>query len=122
MPNDDSLYVEHMLTTARKIAARTAGVSRVQYDASEDLQIIFTHLVQIIGEAAARISSATRDAHPEIPWKKIIGMRHRLVHDYLHVDLDILWTVITERIPELIELMEPLTGEGESGIAAQPSD
>jgi uncharacterized protein with HEPN domain len=50
----------------------------------------------------------TRDAHPEIPWQKIVGMRHRLVHDYLHVDLDILWTVIIERVPELIRLLIPL--------------
>ena len=77
-----------MLATARKITARSAGKSRAQYDSTEDLQIIFTHLVQIIGEAAARVSVETRDAHPEIPWQKIIGMRHRLVHDYLHV----VWT------------------------------
>lgn len=109
MPNkDDLLYLDHMLTTARKIISRTAGLKRAQYDANEDMQIVFTHLVQVIGEAATRVSPATRDSHPVVPWQKIIGMRHRLVHDYLTVDLDILWTVITERVPELIALLEPL--------------
>lgn len=108
MSNSDALYLEHMLGNARKIAARTVGLTRQRYDADEDLQIVFTHLVQVIGEAASRVSADMRQAHPEVPWQKIIGMRYRLVHDYLHVDLDILWTVVTERIPELITLLEPL--------------
>lgn len=104
-PTADALYLEHMLITARKVTARAANMTREQYETDEDRQIVFTHLVQIIGEAAARVSPTTRQAHLEIPWQKIIGMRHRLVHDYLHVDLDILWSVITERIPELIPLL-----------------
>lgn len=106
MPKDEAVFLEHMLMTARKIAARTAGLTRGTYDANEDLQIVFTHLVQVLGEAAGRVSSVTRTAHSEIPWQQIVGMRNRLVHDYLSVDLDILWTVVTERIPELIVILE----------------
>ncbi len=106
MPANDALYLEHMLTTARKIVARASGLARDRYDSDEDVQIVFTHLVQVVGEAAARVSPATRAAHPEIPWQQIVGMRNRLVHDYLFVDLEILWTVVTERIPELIDLLE----------------
>lgn len=82
-------------------------MTRERYDSDEDAQIVFTHLVQVIGEAAARVSTATRAAHPEIPWQQIIGMRNRLVHDYLFVDLEILWTVVNERVPELMVLLEP---------------
>lgn len=113
MPDRDKLYVGHMLSTARRIAVRTAGLAREEYDRNEDLQIVFTHLVQVIGEAAARVSEQTRTASPQIPWRQITGMRNRLVHDYLNVDLDILWIVVTDRIPELIATLEQLEIETE---------
>lgn len=57
--------------------------SRAAYDADEDLRLALTHLVQTLGEAARRVSSPFQQAHPEVPWRKIIGMRHKVVHDLL---------------------------------------
>jgi uncharacterized protein with HEPN domain len=54
------------------------------------------------------VSPALRAAHPQIPWRDIIGMRHRLIHDYEEIDLDQVWTVATERLGELIARLEPL--------------
>src|SRR5262249_36758800 len=105
MPPRDELYLGHMLETARKIAVRTQGLTRADFEADEDRQIVFVHLTQIIGEAAARVSSETRDQHSEIPWKQIVGMRNKLVHDYWTVDRDILWDVITIDVPLLIQLL-----------------
>ncbi len=110
----DSVYLGHRLDMARKIEARIANRSRAQFDDDEDLQIVVTHLVQVIGEAASRVSQRTRVAHPEIPWPEIVGLRHRLVHDYLHVDYDIVWDVARNKLPKLIQLLEPLLG-GEEG-------
>ena len=62
--------------------------------------------MQTIGEAAARVSGPTREAHPEIPWKQIVGIRHRIVHDYLHVDYDVLWEVATRDLPVLVAQLE----------------
>jgi uncharacterized protein with HEPN domain len=107
--HDDMLYVGHMLDFARRAHAKMANVSRERFDADEDLQIIVTHLIQIIGEAATRVSGATRLDHPEIPWERVTGMRHRIVHNYVNVDVDILWTVATERIPDLIAALETFT-------------
>jgi uncharacterized protein with HEPN domain len=61
-----------------------------------------------MGEAARRVSSSFQDSHPEIPWKAVIGMRHKVVHDYLHVDFDIVWDVATADLPPLISQLEQL--------------
>ena len=59
------------------------GKTRAEYDQDEALQLALTHLLQTIGEAARRISADFRSAHAGIPWPAIVGMRHRVVHDYL---------------------------------------
>lgn len=108
MQHDDSIYLGHMLDTARKAVARLGGKTRADFDADEDLRIVLTHWVQIIGEAASRVSRATQAAHPKIPWRRITGMRHRIVHDYMNTDADILWEVVTRNLPELISLLTPI--------------
>ena len=105
MPKDDSVYVGHMLDTARLAAAKVAGITRDAFDADENLRLALAHLIQTIGEAARQVSPALRDAHPQTPWAKIIGMRNRVVHGYLHVDYDIVWGVATVDLPALIEIL-----------------
>jgi uncharacterized protein with HEPN domain len=77
------------------------ATTREKYDTDENLRLALAHLVQIFGEAARRISPELQRAYPKIPWKQIIGMRHKVVHDYLHVDFDIVWNVATFNIPPL---------------------
>ncbi len=108
MQKDDTVYLGHMLDMARKISVRVAGRLRADYDADEDLRFVIAHLIQTIGEAAARVSIPTQKAHPEIPWTNITGIRHRIVHDYMGVDYDILWEVATRHIPSLIASLEAI--------------
>lgn len=108
MPKNDLLYLAHMLEMARKAAARTQGLSREVYDRDEDRRLVLLHLVQVIGEAASRVSPQTSAAHPEIPWREIIGMRHKIVHDYMNVDEDVLWQVVTRDLPPLITALEKI--------------
>jgi uncharacterized protein with HEPN domain len=108
MPKDDAVYVGQMLDSARKIAVRMTNTSRAEYEASEDIQIVLAFLIQRIGEAAARLSEPFVKAHPQIPWRRIIGMRNRIVHDYINIDADVVWEVATRNTPTLIQQLESL--------------
>jgi uncharacterized protein with HEPN domain len=96
---DESLYLVHMLEISRRIEAKVAGLTRESFDANEDLQLALVHLIQTVGEAARLVADETRAALPSVPRKSITGMRHRLVHDYSAVDLDVVYMVATQRLP-----------------------
>ncbi len=106
------VYVGHMLDMARKAVSKTEGLSRVAYDSDENLRLALIHLIQVIGEAARQVSRPFADKHPEIPWADIIGMRHKVVHDYLGVDEDIVWQVVSEDLPKLVAVLEPIAPIG----------
>ena len=89
MQKDDLVYVGHMLDTARSIVRKIASKSRSAFDGDENLRLALVHLIQTIGESARPLSSKFQKAHPEVPWKSIIGTRGKVVHDYLHVDYDV---------------------------------
>jgi uncharacterized protein with HEPN domain len=106
LPRDDAVYLIHMLETARKAAGKAAGLDFERFLADENLHLACVHLVQVIGEAASRVSAETRARHPGVPWRQVIGMRHRVVHDYLEVDLEIVWRVVRADLPALIAALE----------------
>lgn len=105
---DDDLYLIHMLETARRIQRRMARLARSEFDQNEDIQLALVHLLQTIGEAARKVSDKTRTLRPEIPWAQAIGMRHRLVHDYIRIDLAIVWSTAMHDIPALIKVLGPI--------------
>ena len=104
----DLIYVGHMLDMARKAVSKTQELSREAYDADENLRLALIHLVQVIGEAARQVSRPFTERHSEIPWSEIIGMRHKVVHDYLGVDEDVVWQVVTQDLPLLVAALEPI--------------
>jgi len=106
MPKDDAVYFGHMLEMARKAYARASQLDKTQFDANEEAQLALAHLVQIIREAASRVSQPGQDAHPEVPWREITGMRNKIVHDYMGVDFDVVWQVVTEDLQPLISALE----------------
>ena len=108
MRHDDGVYLGHMVEMAREPVRLVTGLSRDQYHADLKLRLALLHLIQIVGEAARQVSQATKEAHPENPWKRIIGMRHRIVHDYPDVDEDIVWDTSTQSLSALIEQLTPL--------------
>ena len=108
MQKDDTVYVGQMLDLAEKATAMAERKNRSDYDQDEILRLALVHLVQTIGEAARRVSVRFQQAHPEIPWRNIIGTRHKVVHDYMEVDYDILWRVVTAELPPLVSMLEKL--------------
>ncbi|MCX5684236.1 MAG: DUF86 domain-containing protein [Planctomycetota bacterium] len=116
MPKDDLVYIGHMLDTARKVAEKVQGIRRTDFDKDENLRIALAHLIQVIGEAARHVSPAFRDAHPEVPWPAIVGMRHKVVHDYMNVDENVVWKTATEEMTQLISQFTPLVPPQENTV------
>ena len=104
----DDAYMLDMLLAARKVENFTDDVSLETFEADDLLQNAVMHQIQIIGEAARKISPQYKDSHPEIPWRMIVGMRNRLVHEYFDIIPERVWDVVENSIPELVGLIEPL--------------
>lgn len=82
------------------------GKTRADLDADRQLNLALVRLLEIIGEAATRISEEERALHHTIPWPEIVSLRNRLIHGYDSVDFDILWNIISKDLPSLIETLE----------------
>ncbi len=106
MPSDDSVYVGHMLDMSKKATRLAQGKDQAEFGRDEALQLALAHLIQIIGEAARRVSPEFREAHPQIPWRAIVGMRHKIVHDYMEVDEDIVWDTVRHELLPLVTQLE----------------
>ena len=109
--HDDSVRLRHMLDHAREAVAMVQGRTREDLDQDRMLELALVRLIEIVGEAAARVSEEGRAARPEIPWRPVVGMRNRLVHGYDTVDHDVLWDTIVEDLPPLIAAIEGLLDE-----------
>lgn len=106
MPPDDEVRPRHMLDAAR-LAARVAQQRRRRdLDGDELSAHGLVRLLEIIGEAAARVSPDTRATIPDLPWAAMVGMRNRLVHGYYDVNLDVVWHTLTTDLPPVIETLE----------------
>ena len=110
MPPDkqDAAFLWDMLDAARTIVQFTAGLQYADYVADRKTQLAVEREVEIIGEAARKVSQGFQLAHAEIPWKKIIAQRHVLAHEYGEIRQDIMWVVVTVHVPELIRALERL--------------
>lgn len=64
--------------------------------------------IEIIGEAARRVSDGFKELHPDVPWEKIVRQRHRLTHDYAAIQDELIWRVLTTHLPELVEVLRDL--------------
>ena len=104
----DSAYILDILTSAQLIRAYVEGVDVDEFLTNTQLQDSVIRRIEVIGEAAGRISPQFQRAHPEIPWRDIIGMRNRMIHEYDDIDFNIVWNTAQYSIPLLLELIEPL--------------
>ncbi|MDH3498437.1 MAG: DUF86 domain-containing protein [Gemmatimonadota bacterium] len=112
MAHDDRLSLEQMLDVVRRIRSVMRGRPRDAFDADEVTQLAVLHLIQLLGEAASRVSAAFRADHPEFPWGEMVGMRNRIVHGYDHVDPDIVWRVATEDVEPVLAALERVLAAG----------
>jgi uncharacterized protein with HEPN domain len=102
---DDRNRLLHMLDHAREALATARGRSRVDLDEDRLFNLAMVRLVEIIVEAAARVTPETRYQIPQIPWDEVVGFRNRVIHGYDRVDFDILWATVVTDLPPLISAL-----------------
>ena len=105
MLREDRIRLQHMLESANDAVSFAANRTRQDLDSDRQLVMAVVKCVEIIGEAASKISSETQAETPNLPWSDMINMRHRLVHGYYEINLDVVWRTIQDDLPSLIEAL-----------------
>ena len=104
-------YLDDMIDFAGKVLAYTKDLDQAVFVASGMTYDATLRNLELIGEAATHIPGEFRTAHPEIPWRMIIATRNRLIHGYLGIDNDTLWSIIQDDVPELLPPLKELKNE-----------
>lgn len=105
-------FLKDIVSACRKIEAIVAATNEDSFLKDEVLPAAVLHHLTVIGEAISRLSVELRERHPEVPWRQIIAVRHRIVHAYFDLDWQILWVAATGDIPELHQqVLDILTTE-----------
>ena len=94
-----------MLQALERVSTLAAAISEDDLVSDWKKQDALIRELEVLGEAAGRVSADFVAAHPEIPWKEITGLRHKLVHDYFEVDLQIVWNTATINVPAVLPLV-----------------
>jgi uncharacterized protein with HEPN domain len=105
---EDRVRIAHMIEAAEAACGFISGRTRDDLENSHMLAFAVVRAIEIVGEAASRVSPAVRRAAREIPWTGIISMRNRLIHGYSAIDCEIVWKTVTEELPELIGKLRTL--------------
>jgi uncharacterized protein with HEPN domain len=108
---DDAVPSRHMLEHAREARALVSGRTREELRSNRMLQLALTRLVEIVGEAAGRVSPETQARFPRVPWREAIATRHRITHGYDVVDYEILWDTVQDDFPPLVSALEQMLAE-----------
>jgi uncharacterized protein with HEPN domain len=117
LPLRDAVLLLDMLLAARDAKGFVEALDETGFRASQLHQNAVMRSLEVIGEAAGKLSAAAQGAHPEIPWREITGIRHRLIHDDGDVRLDIVWMLVQTGLDPLIAAVEALV-PGEDGEGA----
>lgn len=101
--HEDTVYLRHILDAAERIGRYVSGVSWERFEEEELLQDGVVRQLEVIGEATRRLSRELRERYPGVPWGDMAGMRDKLIHDYMGVDVELVWTTAMEDVPVLRE-------------------
>lgn len=104
-----------MIDAAQAVSRFVARRTRADLDQDQMLLFAVVHAVQVLGEAASKVTPDTRIAHADIPWAAIVGMRNRLVHAYFDVDTELVWVAATQEIPALLQRLKAVVANADAG-------
>ncbi len=102
MPPDDANRIHHMIEAAEAARRFIAGRQRTDLENDQMLLFALVRAIEIIGEAASKLSADTQAAAPSVPWSSIVAMRNRLIHAYFDINTAIVWKTVTEELPQLL--------------------
>lgn len=108
------IYLDDMVEFAKKVLIYTDGLKQTEFIESELTYDATLRNLELIGEAATHMPQEIRNAHPDIPWRMIIATRNRLIHGYLGIDNDTLWSIIQDDLPELLAQLDALKHDAKS--------
>ena len=94
-------YLQDILDAIGAIEKFTFGIEFTEFSSNLEKVYAVSRALEIIGKAVKRIPNSIRTQYPNIPWKDIAGMRDKLIHDYFHTDVEIIWKAVQEDISEL---------------------
>jgi uncharacterized protein with HEPN domain len=116
LPDADVVRLQHMLDAALEAMEFAENRSRDDLATDRMLSRAIVHDIELVGEAASRVSPQTQEEYPAVPWASIIGMRNRLIHGYFDIDLDRVWDTVSDDLPPLVaQLRVIVKGLGENG-------
>jgi|SRR6516165_879248 uncharacterized protein with HEPN domain len=99
-------YVRHILDETRYLQTASSGLEQTKFMRDETLRRAFVRSIEIIGEAACHVCKEFQNKYPQVEWRSMAGMRNRLIHNYLGVDYEIVWDVVTNKVPALRSELE----------------
>ncbi|MFA6979353.1 MAG: DUF86 domain-containing protein [Ignavibacteriaceae bacterium] len=114
MGDEDRIRIRHMIDASEEALSFVRTAKKEEFSQSRQLILSVIKDIEIIGEAASKISEETKLKYSEIPWKDIVGMRNRLIHGYFDVNINLVWNTTKNNLPPLIKsLKEIITEEKE---------
>ena len=108
MNGPDQIRLRHILDASREALTFVEGRTKDGVLSDRQLLLAVIKEIEIVGEAASKISGELRDLHAEIPWAAMVGMRNRLIHAYADIDVEIVWSAVTLELPRLVRIVEAL--------------
>lgn len=113
MRNDDTVRLRHMIDAAETAGQFMAGREHAALDADRMLLFAVVRAIEVVGEAATKVTDQTRAASPQIPWAAVVGMRNRLIHGYFNVNTELVWQTVSRELPALVLALRPLLADAD---------
>lgn len=122
MHYDDMTRLRHMIEAAEEALGFAAPKKREDLDRDRMLALALIKAIEIIGEAASKISPELRERHPQVPWQAILGMCNKLVHAYFVIDLDVVWRTTINELQPLIKQLERIIAAEEPPARSEENE